>query len=416
MKGRKVLKAIIIIVIIAAAAAAVWFFFFRNKDTSSENSVFVQKVSSVLSSSGASSRFTGMVEPQQSEKVELDTTRLLKETLVKEGDRVKEGDPLFSYDTESVSLEIEQLNLDLERLNTNLESTTNELAELNEAYGKAKTDADRLEISARIQQAEADIAQTEYDIKSKQLTIESKQASIEDSYVYATLTGTVQKIADAESIIKGTNFGDDGSFSSVYITILADGDMRIKGKVSEQHIFELYDGMPVIIRSRVNDDVWRGMISTIDTQASNDNNNMYYMSSGEMASKYDFYIELVSSEGLMLGQHVIITPDTGLEERADGIWLSSGWLLNEGDKTYVWAAASDSARLEKREVTTGDYDEFTDEYLISSGISKTEYIAWPDSDCAAGAPVTTESVVEEGEIYSVDMEDTFVFDETITGG
>ena len=35
-----------------------------------------------------------------------------------------------------------------------------------------------------------------------------------------------------------------------------------------------------------------------------------------------FYVNLDSSEGLMLGQHVYIEPDEGQDEKKSGIWLN----------------------------------------------------------------------------------------------
>lgn len=59
----------------------------------------------------------------------------------------------------------------------------------------------------------------------------------------------------------------------------------------------------------------------------NSSNNMMYGMSSEEASQntstsYPFYVELESSEGLLLGQHVYIEQDNGLEEREKAF----GWM------------------------------------------------------------------------------------------
>ena len=61
--------------------------------------------------------------------------------------------------------------------------------------------------------------------------------------------------------------------------------------------------------------------------------------------------------GLMLGQHVTIEPDHGQATVKDGIWLNSGWIVQEDDgSAYVWAAKEGGAKLEKRSVELGEYD------------------------------------------------------------
>ena len=210
------------------------------------------------------------------------------------------------------------------------------------------------------------------------------------------MDGTVESIADLETLLAGGITNPDGTQSTTYITILADGDYRVKGSVSEQNIYELSEGMPVIVRSRVDENqTWSGTISSIDTQAESNNNNMY-SSSGESASSYAFYVDLASIDGLMLGQHVTIEMDYGQGTPKEGIWLSSGWITQQEDGTaYVWAAKSGGARLEQRTVELGEYDSNMDEYQILSGLETSDYLAWPDADCVAGAPTTTEIVLED---------------------
>ena len=60
---------------------------------------------------------------------------------------------------------------------------------------------------------------------------------------------------------------------------------------------------------------------------------MMYGGSAEDAAQntstsYPFYVELESSEGLLLGQHVYIEQDNGLEEREEGIWLDEAFLVD----------------------------------------------------------------------------------------
>ena len=125
-----------------------------------------------------------------------------------------------------------------------------------------------------------------------------------------------------------------------FMTILATGNYRIKGKINETNAWTINEGAPVIIRSRIDETAtWTGTITKIDfeNQITN-NNNYYYMDggNGEQSTNYPFYIELATSSGLMLGQHVFIELDNGQTEEKEGLWLTESYLVTEDNDTYVW--------------------------------------------------------------------------------
>lgn len=402
---------ILIVVIVIALAAAGLVFWLLKGGSSKEGGVYVQPVTDVnTASSGQANRYSGIIETQKTEDVEFDTSKKLSQLLVTEGQRVAKGDPLFSYDTQSTQLEIEQAQLEIERMNTTISNNNAQIAQLQKDMNAAAS-ADKPGFSAQILQLQADIAQTEYNIKTKQAEIDKLNAAITNSTVCANMDGTIESIADLDMLLAGGLTKPDGSPSNVYISILADGDYRVKGTVSEQNIYELSEGMAVIVRSRVDvNQTWTGTISSIDTQAESNNNNMY-SSSGESASKYAFYVNLDSIDGLMLGQHVTIEMDYGQGQAKEGIWLSSGWITQEEDGTaYVWAAKSGGAKLEKRTVELGEYDSNMDEYQIVSGLATSDYLAWPDVDCVPGASTTTEFVIDDSMMEGDGMTDGDMMD------
>ena len=129
-----------------------------------------------------------------------------------------------------------------------------------------------------------------------------------------------------------------GSNSNAFITILSTGSYRVKGTVNELNIQSIVEGEPVIIRSRVDSSqIWHGTMGTIDKDSatSNSNSNSYNFgmmdASGDSqtsSSTYPFYVELDSSDGLMLGQHVYIEKDEGQEEQKAGLWLSEVYIVD----------------------------------------------------------------------------------------
>ncbi|MBR5930822.1 MAG: efflux RND transporter periplasmic adaptor subunit [Lachnospiraceae bacterium] len=384
-------KRILIGCIIAAVviAAVVLILIFAGKASDRGKKIYVQSVRSLMGTDTFSNRFSGVVETQRSENIELDLSRQIEEVYVTEGTKVKSGTPLFSYNTDTLRLDIDQMSIEIEKYNTMIQNSSEEINQLRATMSTLPA-SEQLEYSAQIQQLQADIAQYQYDIKTKQANITAYQSAIDKSTVTSPLNGTVQKINDENAIRNGDIQGNEGN---VFMVVTAEGDLRVKGSVGEQHIAELSQGLPVIIRSRVDtEQIWHGTVASINTQSTEQNNNDYYYGydSGESSSKYSFYVNLDITEGLMLGQHVTIELDRGQGNSKDGIWLSSGFVAyTENDEPVIWAAKKDGAKLEMRKVTLGIYDAELDMFEIQDGISADEYVAWPSSDCKAGMPTTT---------------------------
>ena len=121
------------------------------------------------------------------------------------------------------------------------------------------------------------------------------------------------------------------------------------------------------------------------------------------SSTYPFYVNLDSSDGLMLGQHVYIEPDEGQDEQKAGLWLSEVYIVDaDTDSPYVWAR-NDKKKLEKRSVILGQYDENMGEYEIADGLSKSDYIAYPSDSLKEGMSTTTNSD-EATDPETLDME------------
>ena len=108
------------------------------------------------------------------------------------------------------------------------------------------------------------------------------------------------------------------------------------------------------------------------------------------STKYPFYVELDSSDGMLLGEHVYLSVEREeSSETLEGLTLGSAFVcFDEEDNSYVWAD-NGQGRLEKRIVELGDYDGMMDVYQILSGLSETDYVAYPDeATCIEGAPTT----------------------------
>lgn len=390
---KKFLVTLLILAILGGSGYAAWRYLGPGGTggSNADNVVFVDSVAMITGlegGNGLTNRYNGVIEPQETWSVEQSEDKKIQEMYVEVGDIVTTGQQLFQYDTTEVQNSLAQAQIDLERIANDIQNTNAQIEELKAAQAQAGQD-EQLRYTIEIQTAQNTVKRTEYEQQSKQVEIEQLQKTINNSIVTSEIDGVVQSI--------NTN-----SYSSInsytgepqpLITILATGDYRVKGTVNEQNMASLTLGSRVIVHSRVDENqIWRGTLDSIDMEAPSENsNNSYYYgnsSSNNTSSVYPFYITLDSDEGLMLGQHVYIEMDNGQADVRAGMWLETYYIVQEdGETAYVWAA-DDRDRLEKRELTLGEFDEQTQKYEILDGLSSEDYITFPSQGLEEGFPVT----------------------------
>ena len=401
-RTKKAVTAVITALAICGAGVG-GYFAWKKLSADSENSstkVYVQKVSDLNTASGfdlTATKYSAVVEAQASADVKLDSSKTVDQILVKEGDIVKKGDKVLTYDVESIELQLDQAKLEAERLQAQIDSNNAEIKQL-ETEKKTASDDAVVTLNTQILSLKSENATNEYDKKAKDAEAAKLEKSMDNAFVLAPSDGTVTELKTVEQL---SEQGGD-----VIMKITAEGAYRVKGKVNEQNIRMLYEGCPVIMRSRIDDSVQRGEVSKIDTKPSNEQNSDMGYGYGESdeyssSSNYAFYITPDDPEALMLGQHLLVEVDNGQEESIDkeGIWLYSEFIVTKDGKSFVWAADSDN-RIEKREVTLGKKDEMNGDVEIKSGLKESDKIAFPAKYIKEGMTAT----VNEEEV-SVDEND-----------
>ncbi len=368
---------------VCVSGVLVWRHHSKSSDT--DGVAYVMPVTDVNSAAVTVSdmQFSGVVEPQETKEIKLDTSKTVSDIAVQEGDHVNAGDPLFTYDVESMQLELQQGNVEIERMQNEIESSKQQITQLESEKKNASAD-DKLTYTTQIQSLQTDIAKSEYDIKTKKIELEKLQNTIDNATVKAEIAGTVQSLKTVEQL------QSDGT--DVLMKLMSDGEFRVKCTVNEQNIQAIYQDEPMVLHSRIDDTSWTGKISEISTEADNSQNNNYGNSDDmTTSSKYPFYVTLDSSDGLMLGQHLLVSADSGMDDSIEknGIWLYSDYIFTDEDgKSYVWAADKKD-RLEKREVEVGQTDETMGDCEIKSGLSEDDKIAFPSASYEEGMKTTT---------------------------
>ena len=352
-------------------------------------------------------RYAGVVEPQETVQVKIESGRKVKEIQVKTGEEVKKGQLLFQYDLGSIQQSLQEAQLALDRLKNEALSISDQITTL-EAEKKKATADNQLSYTIEIETQKMNLKKNEYDQKSKQAEIEKLSQATQNTEVRSEIDGVIQKIDTSkmggddsdgvdDTLTEGSSdSGDSGSgdsSSNAFITILSTGAYRVKGTVNEVNRDSIIEGTPVIIRSRVDSSkTWKGTMGSVDMDNSASNNSsdmaMYGMSSTSndqtSSSTYPFYVNLDSSDGLMLGQHVYIEPDEGQDDNKVGIWLNDYFIVDaDTDSPYVWIADAGN-KLVKRDVVLGQYDENLAEYEIADGLTEKDKIAFPTDELKEG--------------------------------
>ncbi len=396
---KKVIITLCVVILVAALGVGGWLFFKDRMGGNKESDgpgIYVESIKDIMGLSnsmlGISQRYAGVVEPQKTIQIRLESDREVAEIYVSVDDEVKEGDPLFRYDNDTLAMNLEQKKLELQKIENSIEQQKDQIAELEKQAAYAWGDT-LLQYTLEIQEAQTELKQTEYDKQVKEMEIEKTEKSINQSIVTSPISGVIRTINEDAGNNQNNYYGYDDPNSGAFMTIIVKGDFRIKGIINEQNVYMLTPGATVTVRSRVDENLtWAGYIEEIDlNNPEQSNNNGYYYDSGDpmlQTSKYPFYITLESVDGLMMGQHVYIEISDEYQwapPHTEGVWLPEFYLLMEDDDAYVFVEKKGT--IEKRKVTLGEYDEENMLYEITKGLTQDDRIAWPDETVTDGAKV-----------------------------
>ena len=356
-----------------------------------ENQVFVQKVADLAQMGGIAptDRFSGLVVSESVTEIQRDKDKVVDTLYVREGDDVTQGQELFSYDTDQLQLTLEKQKLELEQLASSIENYGIQIAQLEKDRERANS-GDKLKYTLQIQTNQIDLKEAELKLKTKQSEIQKSEHLLANALVTSPVTGRITSISE-----EGT---DQYGNPKAYISIQQTGSYRVKGQINEMQRGAIMEGDRVRMESRLNpEEVWMGTVTLVDYENPvQGNNNGYYVSSDsdEMSasSRYPFYVELDSMEGLILGQHLYLSMAGEEPVSLEGVTLSGAFVCYDEDGScFVWADDG-QGKLEKRGVELGNYDPMADAYEILSGLSDSDYVAFPDEEvCLQGAPTIRQS-------------------------
>ena len=336
---------------IAVVAGAILFMFLNGGNPSEmpvDTTPLVQKAKE--GSVASSVLLTGNVTASNEQYIYYDSTKGdLENVLVNVGDQVTAGQALVTYKSaeaqaayDAAARAVSKADRQLHDLQTNgvtVNTTGDE-----EADGASEAQAQRSVESHAVD------------------NMNKAQATLNALTVTSTADGTVVEVN--RDVSKSTT-----GATQTLVHIVSNGNLQIKGELSEYNLANLSVGQEVTITSKVYPDKkWTGKISYISNYPK-DGQQAAAQPSGTggsgtaSGSKYPFTIDITSEIGeLKQGFSVNIE----VKNNTQGLIVPVSSVVMDGDKNYVWVLEKGVAK--KTEVTLGNADAENQE--ISSGLTK----------------------------------------------
>ncbi|MGT2845805.1 efflux RND transporter periplasmic adaptor subunit [Streptococcus massiliensis] len=350
----------------------------------------------------------GEVAANNSSKIKIDTSKgEVKEVLVKNGDTVTAGQPLFRYST-SQELVAQSAQYDAAAKANAVGAAQNtaalkwatynrKLAELNalkDKYNKSQDES----LLEQIKSAEDALSQSLIDAKSSDnevtnAQIESQKAqntaqTEEEKTKYDTVTadtaGTITSLnADLPNQSRAKK--DEETF----IEILDKSKTFVKGNISEFDREKLTPGQKVEVVDRKDPKKrWTGTVTqvgnlTSDSKSGSGGGNGKQQEENPNQSKFPYKIELDKADNMpLIGSHTYVNVLESAPE-AGKIQFPKSYTFTKNGKTYVWKIKDN--KIHQQEVKTKEINKSTVE--ITEGLTMKDKISLPTEGLKEGMEV-----------------------------
>jgi HlyD family secretion protein len=303
-----------------------------------------------------------------------------KKFLVKEGEQVKSGTPLYEYEvtdqTQQKSVlesEVEQLEDEIDSIEDNID----DLESLESSLPSSSSDDKKIPIDASALQSEyeikKEIAAKELEIDRLENQIDNLERQISDMESYET-TLTVQSSVDGT--IKDLSHAIDNPL----ITIASQSTI-VATDLTEKEIVTVEENMSAVVQSDIEKKTQKGIVTSVATLPKNDPHL-------QTESMYPVEVKIQDTENKLLpGHHVFLSIIT--EEVKGALVVPVTAIEKEGSSTYVWIL-TEKGTVEKRKVETGL--QVNGQQQIKSGVKAGEYYIVYPGDIPAlenGTPFVT---------------------------
>ncbi|MHC8523565.1 efflux RND transporter periplasmic adaptor subunit [Rossellomorea sp. H39__3] len=307
----------------------------------------------------------GVVIPEEDQYLYFnDESATFKKFLVKEGEQIKSGTPLYEYEVTDQFQQRDVLKSEVEKLEedaSNVKDSISELSKLISSLPSSSSD----EKDAPI---EAGALQSEYDIKremvSKQLEADQLENQIKSLERQIAAIDSYETTLTVESSVSGTVKSLSHEIQNPLITIASDSTV-VTTDLTEKEVDEVKENLNV----RVNHDEKKsleGVITKVDRLPKADPHL-------KTESLYPAEVQVQEAQWRP-GQHVSLS--IIMEEAKDAVTVPVSAIEKVDDQSYLWMMTKNGT-VKKRKIETGL--EVDGRQAITSGVKAGEmYVEEPD--------------------------------------
>ena len=246
----------------------------------------------------------------------------------------------------------------------------------NQAYGVSREEA--------IRNQQRTIASLELNIRESDLKIEKLEEKIALKEIVARIDGTVAYVGDP---VTGAYSGD------AFLKVKSEEGFFVTGTVNELMLDKMKVGTKLNCSSYISGSFEAEVLEVSDYPVESSDAGYYgYGNQNPNVSEYQ-YTARIEDQSLMLSDmdYVNIEPESE-EEKTDGIVLERAYVLSENGNNYVYKA--ENGVLKKAMVRVGSIVNMGYSVLITGGLSRKDWIAFPYGDAKEGAKVREGTVSE----------------------
>lgn len=332
----------------------------------------------------SSTLLSGTVKALSEEYIYFDASKGADATVtVKVGDQVTQGQQLVQYSTttqqaayDAAVRSLNKTGRQINHLKTyGVPAATTETSKDEETGEETTTTVQpSAQQNASYTQQLQDLNDAYADAQSE---VNKAQVALNDTVIVSGVSGTVVEV--------NNDIDPSSKNSQTLVHVATEGQLQVKGTLTEYDLANIKVGQPVKIKSKVySDQEWTGKISYISNYPADANANSGGAGSsstgGSTSAAYDYKIDITSPLN-QLKQGFTVSVEVVNEAKHALVPLTA--VITKDKKHYVWVYDDSTGKAKKVEVTLGNAD--AEKQEINQGLKVGDIvIANPDKQIKEG--------------------------------
>lgn len=387
---KKIITGIVFVLVIAALIASGVAFYRYRQANSTVEVVPVQNINMYVGES-SNQEISGYVTATKSQEVVLSSKQIVKEVLVKKGQKVEAGTDLLRLDTEEEQIDLELKGISIQEIQQKISKLNKELAELQAAAvipdasngtasfqknsktsSTSSTESSQKQYTAEEKRKLVDEKMTEInslqiDFKEANLEYTKLQKEIQNATIKSTIKGTIKSIQDPSTYTSGKG--------KAFLKIVSAEGLYLQGSVSELKLSSIQVGDELKAQSWETGEEFTAKVTEVSPYPV-EGNDMSDGMGNPNASYYPFKAYIEDTKAVSNGEYVTITLGDGSTASAeDGVFLPPAYIRKDGNRSYVYIKGKDDL-LEKKYIKTGK-SSYGVSVEVLEGVTLEDYIAFP---------------------------------------